>query len=39
VNMQKSQGFIDKPEELALANFYALNSIFKNIMEVPKFIK
>ena len=31
----KSQGFIDKPEELALANFYALNSIFKNIMEVP----
>ena len=31
----KSQGFIDKPEELALANFYALNGIFKNIMEVP----
>ena len=31
----KSQGFIDKPEELALANFYALNSIFKNIMETP----
>lgn len=31
----KSQGFIDKPEELALANFYVLNGIFKNIMEVP----